>query len=127
MVYFLSGSGSTMTKQQSGNALIYILIAVFLLGGLTVLLSRTGNQTNDTGSTEQLSMQSSSLMKYASGIQTAVSNLQLAGCAENDISFEHASADGYYNANSSDKCKVVGTNAGGGETYKNPDTAWLDS
>jgi len=114
-------------NKQSGNALIYILIAIFLLGGLTVLLSRSGSQTDDTGSTEQLSLQASQILRYMVGVQTVVNNLQLAGCSENEISFEHASADGYYNASSSDKCKVFGTNAGGGLTYKKPNTVWLDS
>lgn len=77
-----------MKYTQSGNALIFILIAIFLLGGLTVLLSRTGSQSEDTGSAEQASIIVSEILKEASALQTAVQMLLSRGCSENTISFE---------------------------------------
>lgn len=73
--------------KQSGNALIFILIAVFLLGGLTVLLTRTGNETETTGDREKLSLEVSKLLRYTNSIQTAIEQMRLRGVSENEISF----------------------------------------
>src|SRR5688572_13950247 len=95
------------SKNCAGNALIFILIAIFLLAGLTVLLSRTGSQSEDTGGTEQIRIQASEILKYASGIQNAVQMLRNRGCSENTLSFWNKdtntsggenTGDDYYNA-----------------------------
>lgn len=74
-------------KKQSGNALFLILIAIFLLGGLMVLLTRTGSQSDDTGDTEQRSIQSSQIIRYGASLKTAVDSLRSRGCSETQISF----------------------------------------
>lgn len=74
-------------KNQSGNVLFMILIAIFLLGALTALLARTGSYSEETGGTEKDSIRGSEIMRYTSGMQQAVSKLLLNGCSENDISF----------------------------------------
>lgn len=110
------------TKKQSGNVLIFILIAIVLLGGLTVLLSRTGSQSEDTGDTEQLAIQASTLLEYAGGLQSAVQSLRMRGCSENQISFEISGVGqeaGYNNPNAPVDlaCHVFYPN-GAGITYK---------
>ncbi len=74
-------------NKQSGNALWFILLAIVLLGGLTVLLSRTGSQTEETGDVERASIYASEIMKYSAGIAGAVQQLLSRGCSENQISF----------------------------------------
>lgn len=91
-----------MKKQaESGNILFLILIAIALLGALTVLMSRTGSQSDDTGSTEQSSIQASQILKHAASLQNATQMLIGRGCSENVLSFEAVDSDqaaGYHNA-----------------------------
>ncbi len=115
-------------NKQSGNALWLILIAIFLLGGLTVLLSRTGSQTEDTGSAEQMQILASEMIRYGADIETGIKTLLGRGCSENQISLWYDSnndgtenaSDSYYNSNSpTDRsCHVFDVN-GAGLTYKN--------
>lgn len=114
-------------KKNSGNALWFILLAIFLLGGLTVLLSRTGSNTEETGSIEKERLMASSLVQYGSSIATAIQSLLSRGCGENQISLSYDTnndgvinaSDTYYNANSpSDySCHVFHIN-GAGLSYK---------
>lgn len=91
------------STRQNGNALFLILIAIFLLGGLTVLLTRTSGQTEETGSTERASIKASEMLRYTAGMAQAVNNLLLNGnCSETDISFyttEWSGSQKYNNTN----------------------------
>lgn len=73
-----------MTK-QSGNMLFILLVAIALLGALTAILVRSDSSSDDTGSSEQLSIQASNILKFASSIETGVQTLLSRGCGENDI------------------------------------------
>lgn len=114
-------------KTQSGNALWLILIAIFLLGGLTVLLSRAGNQTEDTGSGEKTQIVASEVLRYGADIETAIKTLLGRGCSENEISLWHDSngdnlensADANYNSDAptDHSCHVFHVD-GAGLTFK---------
>ncbi len=123
-------------KKQSGNALWFILIAIFLLGGLTVLLSRTGGQTEETGSAEQVSIQASEILRYLSSIKSGVDQLRGRGCGENQLSFWYDSngdgsengSDSFYNpaAPTDRSCHIFHVN-GAGVRHKNIDAKYLDT
>ncbi|MGH1399028.1 MAG: hypothetical protein ACRBCT_07430 [Alphaproteobacteria bacterium] len=127
-----------MTQKQNntenGNALWFILIAVVLLGLLTMVLSRGGSSTDQTGDFEQLRVQAAEILRTAKSIEAAVQEMELRGVSENDISFENTtSTTDYTNANcdtSSDRsyptCQIFNV-GGAGLTYKTPSTSWLDS
>lgn len=83
-----------MKSHRNGNALFLILIAIFLLGGLTVLLARTSGTTEETGSTEQASIAASSILNYAASVKAGVTRLIQNGCGEAQIHL------GYTNTNS---------------------------
>lgn len=88
-------------KSQSGNVLWLILIAIALLGALTLILSRSGSNVEQNASIERLEIQASQIMRYASGLEAAVQQLLLRGCSENEISFEStATGTTYQNTNS---------------------------
>lgn len=115
----------------SGNALFFILIAIFLLGGLTVLLSRTGSHSEDTGASEQASIQASSILKYAAGVQNAVTNLLSNGCSEGQLNFNNpgiTSGQNYVNTSSppDHSCDIYHV-AGGGLPYAPVPPAWLST
>lgn len=114
--------------KQNGNALIFILIAIALLGLLTVTLSRSGDSTNDTGDFEQNQIIASEILAYAKSIENAVQSLLARGCSENELSFENDVVAGYENPNSpaDNSCHIFDT-AGAGMTYQAPNEDWLDN
>lgn len=85
---------------ESGNVLWFILIAVTLLGLLTMVLSRGGSSTEQTASFEQQRIASGQVLRYAKSIEAAIQEMRLRDVSENDISFANAvSATDYTNAN----------------------------
>ncbi len=76
-----------MRNNQRGNALWFILLAVFLLGGLTVLLNRGASNTDETGDREKLTIEATELLRFTSSIQASVQRMLQNGISENEISF----------------------------------------
>ncbi len=112
--------------RQNGNALWFILVAIVLLGALTMILSRGGTSVNQSGDVEQARLRAGEIMRYAKGIETAIDQMKMRGVAENDVSFETAATGGTYaNPNcADDDCKVFGT--GGGRNYRTPPSGTND-
>lgn len=108
-------------KKENGNALFLILIAIFLLGGLTVLLARTSSTTDETGDTEQASIAASAILNYAASVKAATEKLRQDGCSETELHL------GVTNANSpSDGSCHVFDARGGGLTLSTPKETWID-
>jgi hypothetical protein len=108
---------------NAGNALWFILIAIFLLGALTMLITRTGSQTEETGSAERVSIEASEIVRYTAGMVQIVDRLRLNGCSESQISFESSkwTDNGYTYANPNapaDKSCHVFDAAGGGLAFQ---------
>jgi hypothetical protein len=74
-------------KTQKGNALWFILIAIFLLGMLTMLITRTSGTSEDTGNVEGASIKASEIIAYFNTLQAGVSKLMANGCSESNLSF----------------------------------------
>ncbi len=110
-------------KTISGNALFFILIAIFLLGGVTVLLMRSSGQSDDTGSTERASISASKVIQSAATIETAIDTLRSRGCSESQLSFTYDSdnngvlnsSDTDYNANAptDESCHIYSVKGAG--------------
>jgi hypothetical protein len=113
-----------MKNATSGNALWFVLLGLFLLGALTVFLSRSGGSVDQSGDVEQLRIMSSEIFRSATGIEEAIRQMQSRGVSENDISFD-GGPSGYPDCGADD-CKIF-KSAGGGQTYKPPREIWLDS
>jgi hypothetical protein len=106
---------------ERGNVLWFILIAIVLLGALTVLLNRSGTSVDQSGDVEQARVKSSQVLRYAKSVETAVQQMVLRGISESDISFESqkTTAD-YTNPNCTvNDCRVFET-AGGGIPFLLP-------
>jgi len=106
-------------QKQRGNVLIFLLIAIFLLGGLTALLVRTSSNTDITGEAERGKITASSVMSYASGLENAVQALLSRGCSETQISFRVGTEANYNNtsAPTSNQCHVFDV-LGGAQTRR---------
>ena len=95
--------------KESGNALWFILVAIGLLGLLTVMLSRSGSNTNETGSYEQNVIAANEILSYAKNMENAVQGLLARGCSENELSFWHDSNGDGVEDNNDDYFNTVST------------------
>ena len=116
---------------QSGNALWFILIAIALLGGLTVMLSRSSGTSEDTGEYEKNQISATEILRTGEALKLAVENLKSRGCSENELSFWHDSdgngtengSDDYYNGDApTDHSCHIFQPEGAGLEY---DTGWI--
>lgn len=112
-------------KNQQGNVLVIILIAVILLAALSFAVTKggQGGAGKSLLSEGDAKIATTQILKYAVSIENAVKRLQLVnGCSENEISFENSVATGYTNTTPSptDKsCHIFDIN-GGGLTWQVP-------
>jgi hypothetical protein len=105
---------------ERGNVLWLILLGVALLAAITMVLSRGGSSTDQTGDVENLRVRASQVLRHARGIEAAIQTMKLNGVSENDISFENpTTATDYTNANcGTTDCRLFHV-GGAGLTYKN--------
>lgn len=115
-------------SSESGNILLYILIAVALLAALSYAISKS-----NTGSTTQLNSERSKLaateiLEYASILGNAASQLRLRGCKLTEISFVGATGT-YTNANAptDNTCHVFHASGGGINIQAPPAAALVTS
>lgn len=111
---------------QSGNAFWIILLAIALLVALTVTITKSGENTEQSGQRDRNRIQASDILRQAKSIEQVIQNMRLAGIPENDISFENDTVTGYENSNCTGSCRIFDVE-GGGLTYKAPSPGWLDS
>lgn len=74
-------------RNNSGNALFMILIAIFLLGAVTAMVVRTGGTSNETGETERSRIAATEILRNAASVKAGVDNLLLRGCSESELDF----------------------------------------
>ena len=117
---------SIFDADQRGNALWLLLIAIVLIGAVTMVLSRSGSSVEQSGGFEQARVKAAQIMRYAKGMETAVQQLQSNGCSENDISFENDVVADLKNTNNADNesCFVFSVK-GAGLTWQNFSAAKL--
>ena len=113
---------------QSGNAIIWILIAVALFAAVTAAVMRSSNTSTSVITGEQAAAYANQLIAYGNDISSTVKRVSLRGCADNQISFSNnilveRDGDVMYpdnhngNAPTDGSCDVFKT-AGGGLTPK---------
>lgn len=112
---------SRVLSSQSGNALWFILIAIVLIGALTMLLTRGASSVSQSGDVEQSRIRASQIMRYAQGLQSAIEQMRDRGVSESDISFQNTTTvTNYTNAHCAQAdCKLFDIN-GGGQEYRKP-------
>lgn len=104
---------------ERGNVLVYILLAVALLGSLSFAVSQGWRGGMQDVTKEKARLYANDILEYANAVGNAVAQLRLRGCSDTQISFEASGIAGYVNNNApGDKsCHVFDLN-GGGVTYK---------
>lgn len=111
----------TARRNESGNALWFILLAIVLLAGLTVLMSRSSSTTDEAGDFERGQIQASEVLRVAKDMELAVQRLKSQGCSENEMNFDYAPGiTGYENAARADgSCDIFG-GKGAGLVWREP-------
>lgn len=106
-------------KAESGNALLYILIAVILLAALSLAVAQSGRGNINQVSAEKIKLYASELIDYSNAVANAVTQLRLRGCKDTALSFENPAVSGYINGSApSDKSCHIFDPAGGGINWK---------
>lgn len=106
-------------KNESGNILIYILGAIFLLG-LLVVISK-GSVTPGAGiDHETLMIRVSEVQDYGQELEQAVAYVLMNGHSEVDIRFAHPDADSAYGDITDTPTRQVFSRDGGGARYREP-------
>lgn len=106
-------------SSESGNILIIVLLAVFLIGALTVAIQGTLN-TTATIDSETLLLRATDVKNYGSELQRGAHYVLSNGVSENDIRFSHPNAHADYGDLSTDtnpEDQIFHKN-GGGVTYQ---------
>ena len=104
-------------NNQSGNILIYIIGAIFLLGLLVILAK--GSTTPGAGvSQEILILRVAEVQQYGRELEQAVAYVMANGHSEIDIRFAHPDAVSAYGDITILPTRQIFSRAGGGATYR---------
>ncbi|MCB1651154.1 MAG: hypothetical protein KDI46_03790 [Alphaproteobacteria bacterium] len=101
-------------QNQSGNALIIVLVAVILFAALSFTVARSmRSESTNKLSQRELQLAAGDIIAYAQQIERAIGRMRRAGISENDISFENSTIAGYANANcTNSQCKIFDPDGG---------------
>ncbi|PCJ99357.1 MAG: hypothetical protein COA45_04780 [Zetaproteobacteria bacterium] len=108
-------------QYQSGNVLFIILLAVALIGALTVAIQGTSQQSGHIDK-ETLILRVSEIQRYAAELERGVNFIMQNGYSENDIRFSHPNAHSDYGdlGADSDKSDQMFDRIGGAAYYRTP-------
>lgn len=115
---------------EQGSVLMWILIAVVLLAGLTAAMNQGSRTSTGVVTGQEARLAASEIMSYSNTVKQAVHRLLLKGCSEGDISFQWSqwqSSELYDNTSSppDESCHVFSPK-GGGVSGRFADKSWLD-
>lgn len=108
-----------LNTSESGNVLLIILLAVVLIGALSVAIQGTSSQ-NAHIDNETIVIRMTEAQRYAGQLERGVAFIMQNGKSESDIRFSHPDADADYGDlnTDTDKSDQVFANEGGGVEYE---------
>ena len=115
-------------KNQSGNAVLFILVGIVLFAALSAAISQSSETGKGTRSDRE-GQEIRGVLEYFNQIKITTQNMVYSGrCKERDIRFWHVgrvnSGDaGHYGDGSNPRCQVFDS-AGGGAPYKTRPESW---
>ncbi len=117
---YLHSSYSAL-RNQDGNILIIILIAIALIAALIAAMQGTSNN-NAQVDNETLILRASQVRQYANELERGIYFITQNGISENDIRFAHTLAAAAYGnlSTDTDKSDQMFAREGGGVQYKKP-------
>ncbi len=114
-------------NSENGNVIIFIFIAIFLLGALTFSFTSSNRSSTAVITEAQADAYATQIVDFGNNLKQAVKRLNLRGCDDTEISFETTiNPTSYINPNSPlDKSCHVFNNAGGSISYTAPPEGML--
>ncbi len=109
-----------MRHGESGNVLYYIMIAVVLLGALTLAVSQGGRGSVQSLTSDRQRLLATDIMGFGDAVSKTVSQLRLRGVAFEQLSFAADGLPGGYGAYGAAPENEIFNPAGGGLSYKPP-------
>lgn len=83
-------------RAQSGNAMVYILIALALFGLLTAILARQTAQTDSHTLTDEMAQfESAQILSFAQSAQSVVNQMIMSGTSVSDLRFDLPNSASY--------------------------------
>lgn len=115
-------------KNERGNVLFYILIAIALLATLSYAVTQSTRGGSQGVTTERNTLLAGEIISYGDALANTVGQLRLRGCTKEQISFDNNFNSLYVNASApaNNSCHVFHPD-GGGMTYQNVNDAALTS
>jgi len=105
----------TSFRQQSGNILFMILVAIVLIAALTYAITR-GEGGKSSMDREQAAIHAAKIVSFALDVKRAAENMTRSGKSESTISFAESHLTGYGTPDSAPANEVFNI-AGGGASY----------
>ncbi|MBU0799725.1 MAG: hypothetical protein KKA05_01855 [Alphaproteobacteria bacterium] len=106
-------------QNESGNVIVFILMAVVLIGIVTAAIRSGGGERQNIDS-EQLIIRAAEVRQYGSELERAVGFLLQNGVSEYDIRFAHTNASSDYGDINTNPETQVFARQGGGAQYRVP-------
>ena len=100
------------TNPQSGNAVVWALIAIALFAALTATIMSNSRNSTAIMSDEEARSYAKQVLAYGNDVKAGVQRLKLRGCDPTEISFESSHDSNYVNPNApgNKKCHVFDVN-----------------
>lgn len=125
-----------MVNNQGGSVLLWILIAVVLLAGLTTAMNQGSRTSTGVVSDQQARLMATEIIQYGGTVRQAVNNLLLRGCSQDDLNFANDKwkrVNGQLivtpnpNAPPNGSCDVFSPNGGGVSAHSFPQASLSSS
>jgi hypothetical protein len=114
---------------QSGNVILFILLAIVLFAALAYTFMRGSEQGTGNMTQQQAKIAANEILDYARVLENTINQLRSRGCSESQISldYDNPAITGYENPNAPTdfSCHLFHTN-GGKLVYRPPLASWLD-
>ncbi len=122
MQSFTNSQKDKPRQRERGNILFMILIAIVLIGALTVAIQSSSQPDGANINDETLLIRATEVQRYASELERAVTFILQDGKSESDIRFAHPSANADYGdlPTDTDPTDQVFSRDGGGANYRAP-------
>lgn len=76
-----------MKRHRSGNAVIFILLAIFLFGALAFSFVKSGRNSTGNLTATQAKLSADDILGYATSVDRGVQKLLSRGCSESELNF----------------------------------------
>ncbi len=107
-----------------GNAMVYILIALALMGALTMVIMRQNNQSSDDIDADRAELVASQMLTYTTAVKSAIDQMLMIGTPAASINFERPNDTNFDTAPYTYKLYHP---EGGGLGYSSPDPSMFSS